>query len=129
MKKVYFLDIGLRNLINQSLSFSALGNEAGIVFENYVYLELKRMTDNIGTIQYYRTLDGSEVDFIVQYNSKLYAIEVKSKDLKKPMYMKNINSIESFIDVSKSFIVNKSFNYEKDNKHYIPAYLMPRIIL
>lgn len=127
MKKVFFLDIGLRNLINKSIHVSGLSNEIGMIYENVVYLELKKAIGNLGTIEYYRTLDGAEIDFVLQFNSMKYLIEVKAKSLKKPLFMKNIESFLTFNDVEKVFVINKDYSYSREKITYFPAFFTSRL--
>ena len=53
----------------------------GALFENWVYTELVKMRVNSGErpeIFFWRTHGGQEVDFIVERQNTLYAIEVKA---------------------------------------------------
>ncbi|MCF8379261.1 MAG: ATP-binding protein [Bacteroidales bacterium] len=63
MPKVYFDDIGIRNaLLNR---FTDLQNreDKGALLENYAFIRLKEMYKP-DTINYWRTADGNEVDFV-----------------------------------------------------------------
>lgn len=77
MPKVYFLDLGLRNvLINY---FAPLDQRAdkGALLENYVYRRLLEQYPG-DQLKFWRTADGNEVDFVVEetaFGGK--AVEVK----------------------------------------------------
>lgn len=77
MPKVYFLDLGLRNvLINY---FAPLDQRAdkGALLENYVYRRLLEQYPG-DQFKFWRTADGNEVDFVVEetaFGGK--AVEVK----------------------------------------------------
>jgi len=77
MPKLYFNDLGLRNvLINYFAPFEQRADK-GSLLENFVYRRLseKYAKDHI---KFWRTADGNEVDFIVEENTKEgKAIEVK----------------------------------------------------
>lgn len=77
MPKVYFNDLGMRNiLLNQ---FSDIENrmDRGELIENYIYIRL-RDTYTTDNIRFWRTADGNEVDFIVNTEfQKGFAIECK----------------------------------------------------
>ncbi|MCB1193793.1 MAG: DUF4143 domain-containing protein [Leptospiraceae bacterium] len=55
MKKLYFLDIGLRNMIYNSFNDIDIRVDNGSIFENFVFLELLKVLQKPNTIQYYRT--------------------------------------------------------------------------
>ncbi len=84
MPKTYFFDLGIRNaLLGNFLSVDSRA-DAGALFENFIFLELLGSVaqDNIF---FYRTVAGSEIDFIVKSENKLNAIEVKFKKLTSPI--------------------------------------------
>lgn len=73
-KKVYFVDIGLRNAaIN---NFSPLENRAdkGYILENFILGEIAQL----GQVRYWRTTGKAEVDFVLDFKGKIVPIEVKS---------------------------------------------------
>ncbi len=67
-KKLYAIDTGMINAV----AFKVSGNHSKL-FENIVYLELKRKKQNIF---YYRTASDYEVDFIVQDKGCFELIQV-----------------------------------------------------
>jgi len=127
MRKVYFTDLGLRNLIYNSFNEIDIRTDGGSIFENYVYLELLRKTGKKGIINFYRTNDGSEVDFIVNNLNQLYSIEVKHKEIKQPGYHKNLDSFNKLENVTNSFIVNKTLNLISTKHQYIQGYLVNKM--
>lgn len=54
MKKVFFTDLGLRNRIYNSFNDIEFRADNGALFENYVFLELKRIMSKASTINFYR---------------------------------------------------------------------------
>jgi len=84
MPKVYFIDLGLRNfLLNNFESFNTrLDN--GVVLENLAFRAFYERDTNSLFIQYWRSLTGAEVDFIIR---REYAYEVKVQS--KRVNMKN----------------------------------------
>ena len=77
MPKVYFNDLGLRNLLINNFAETEIRTDKGQVLENYVFLrlnELYRQED----IKFWRTADQKEVDFLVSESlEKNIAYEVK----------------------------------------------------
>lgn len=76
-KKIYAIDPGLARAT--TLDYE---NNLGRLFENVIYLDLRRLG---GTINYYLTANRHEVDFVVQSsrgNKKLFQVVWKQEDSK-----------------------------------------------
>ncbi len=112
MKKLYFLDIGLRNIIYRNFEDIEFRKDKGEVFENFIYLEFLKIKRNFDIINFYRTSDGTEVDFILQLDSKTYPVEVKFSNFDKPKSFKNLTSFMSNNKLKHSFVINKNFTYD-----------------
>lgn len=110
----YFNDLGMRNYILNRLDLRNLEIEGGFLFQNLVYFKLKNMVSLEPTkINYWRTLDGAEVDFVINSGSGIWPIEVKYSDLKE---IKVTRSMNSFIDAyhpKKLSIINLSFKSQE----------------
>lgn len=77
MPKVYFNDLGLRNVLVNYFSPIEQRADKGALLENYVYRSLSDRL-NRDQIKFWRTADGNEVDFVLEENNKQgKAIEVK----------------------------------------------------
>lgn len=77
MPKVYFNDLGLRNVLVNYFSPIEQRADKGALLENYVYRTLSDQL-NRDKIKFWRTADGNEVDFVLEQSSKKgKAIEVK----------------------------------------------------
>jgi predicted AAA+ superfamily ATPase len=68
--EIFFLDLGLRNVIIKNFSFLEDRVDKGAILENFVFRELIDRD-----IKYYRTKNGAEVDFIID---DTIPIEIKS---------------------------------------------------
>jgi hypothetical protein len=77
MPKVYFNDLGMRNvLLNQ---FTAIESRIGRgeLIENYIFVRLRNIYSP-DELNFWRTADGNEVDFIIQTGIKQgFSIESK----------------------------------------------------
>lgn len=86
--KYYFLDNGIRNAVISQFNDLKDRNDVGQLFENFVYSErLKKLEyDNIyGSLYFWRTYNGQEIDIIEERDGKLYGFEIKwNKDKLKP---------------------------------------------
>ncbi len=77
--KVYFVDNGIRNRLFGG--FGSLENRAdrGALVENFVFTELyKSLNPLLDSIRFWRSKSGAEVDFVVERDGALYAVEVKA---------------------------------------------------
>lgn len=72
--KVYFVDTGLRNQLIGNFSDLSLRGDKGALFENYVFGQLARRG---WEVKFWRTKAKAEVDFVVEREGKLMAVEVK----------------------------------------------------
>lgn len=77
MPKVYFNDLGLRNVLINYFAPLEQRADKGALLENYVYRRISEQYPK-DQIKFWRTADGNEVDFVVEetaFGGK--AIEVK----------------------------------------------------
>lgn len=124
MKKIYFCDIGLRNIIYNSFNNIDIRTDKGQIFENYVYLNLLQNYKQ-NQIHYYRTKDASEIDFIISdKNQRIIPVEVKFKDLKKHKKIRAITEFSKISEVEKSYIINRNLIKNIDNQIYIQPYIL-----
>jgi len=106
MPKIYFHDLGLRNiLLNQFIPLET-NPDKGKILENYVFIRLRQLYEP-DVINFWRTTDGNEVDFVVNtaYQSG-FAIEVKynSALFKPSKYKKFTTAYPSFPLQIRSFL-------------------------
>lgn len=85
----YFVDNGIRNAVIQDFSPLALrsGNEIGMIWENYLFIErLKRNTykKENKSYHFWRTYDQQEIDLIEVKNKTMHAFEFKYSASKSP---------------------------------------------
>lgn len=93
-RKIYFWDLGIRNLLIGDLSQMENRTDAGPLWENFVIAErLKRNAYNnsIANHWFWRTQQQKEIDYLEEEGGKLNAYEFKWNDKKK-----NVRVPESF---------------------------------
>ena len=82
-RKLYFYDLGIRNILIQDIRDLELRQDKGGVFENFIILELEKMrriTNAKVNFYFYREYGGKEVDLIVEdYKKNYITVEIKSK--------------------------------------------------
>lgn len=127
MKKIYFLDLGIRNIIVQNFNTPEFRLDAGAIFENFVFLELIKSTENYHTIQFFRSRDGAEVDFILNNMIEKISFEVKYSKLKKTKKYVSLQNFNKTEGIKKSYIINLKLNTQTDKETYLPACLITKI--
>jgi predicted AAA+ superfamily ATPase len=127
MRKVYFLDLGLRNKIINNFNDIDLRVDNGAIFENFGFLEIIKRMKPYSIINFYRTRDGAEVDFIINDMIKLISIEVKYKDLIKPVFYKALSNFNKDENIINSFVVNLNLNETSKGVKFIQSILMEKI--
>ena len=81
---VYFRDLGMRNYAQNRFSYFDINVEGGHLFENFVLNHLGNSFGHLDpTINYWRTKDGAEIDFIFKVGVQVVPIEVKYQKLTK----------------------------------------------
>jgi uncharacterized protein len=129
MKKIYFCDTGVRNIINSDFAPMQYRPDNGAIFENYVFLEMMRNLNPGGEIRFYRTRDGAEVDFVVNQVFERFAVECKYKTLDKPMHSKALTVFSEMEQIEKRLIINKSLNITDRNVKFLQGYLAGKVLL
>lgn len=80
-RKLYFYDLGIRNILIQDFRDLELRQDKGGVFENFIISELdkmRRLSNAKVSIYFYREYGGKEVDIVIEDYKKSYTIlEVK----------------------------------------------------
>ncbi|MDO9577540.1 MAG: ATP-binding protein [Candidatus Cloacimonadales bacterium] len=123
MKKVYFYDLGLRNYV---LNIRHLPANSGSLAENFAFLEMSRNHDY--NIKYWRTINGTEIDFILEKDQKLIPVEVKYREnLNVNIVPANIKSFMESYNIEKAYIITKNqqnvLNYSSKKIIFLPIIL------
>jgi predicted AAA+ superfamily ATPase len=96
--KFYFFDVGVRNATARlPLEKGILSTQAGQLFEHWVACELQARVGYLGAghrLAYWRTVDGAEVDFVLETPRETIAFEVKYTVNPRPA---DASAIEHFI--------------------------------
>jgi predicted AAA+ superfamily ATPase len=107
----YFWDLGLRNYSLGLFGHLESPMEKGFVFENLVFLLLRqKLRFKAAKLNYWRTKDKAEVDFVIEAGKRLIPVEVKHKQLRQD---KVPVSLRSFIDKyqpERAIIINLGLN-------------------
>lgn len=74
-RKIFFVDLGLRNFLIDDFRGLEKRNDKGNLYENFVFNEIK----NFGKVNYWRTKNRIDIDFVLSFRGEFIPIEVKSK--------------------------------------------------
>jgi len=105
MPKVYFNDLGMRNILLNQFPEVETRIDRGELIENYLFTRL-RDNYSIDNVRFWRTADGNEVDFVVSTEyQKGFAIECKfdEKAFSKSKYRKFEEAYPNFPLLIKSY--------------------------
>ena len=100
--KVYFSDSGVLSHTLRIKSIEQLDKShyKGDVIETFVYAEIKKhfnTSEDFFKFNYYRTKDKSEIDFILESNSHILAIEVKASKTARVDDFKHIIEFDKLV--------------------------------
>ncbi len=81
-RKLYFYDLGIRNMLIQDFRDLDIRQDKGGVFENFIIIELekmRRLTNAKVNFYFYREYGGKEIDLIIENYKKEYTVvEIKT---------------------------------------------------
>lgn len=80
-EKIFFYDNGIRNAIINDYRALEDRQDVGALFENYIVSEMVKLYSD-DNIYFWRTKDQKEVDYVIERNGELTAIEVKYNEKK-----------------------------------------------
>jgi predicted AAA+ superfamily ATPase len=107
----YFWDLGLRNYALGIFGHLASPFEGGFIFENLVFLLLKEQIKLRATkLNFWRTKDKAEVDFVLESGRNVVPIEVKYKSLKKEEIPRSLRSFIEKYSPDEAYIVNLDYS-------------------
>ena len=127
MKKVYFCDLGLRNIIYGSFNEMPFRTDNGAIFENEILLELWRNRKADDSVSFYRTQSGTEVDFVMEGSQHRMAVECKYKRFEKPVSMAALNGFCNEEGISQRYVANLNATFDYKGVRFVPGIVADRI--
>ena len=110
MPKLFFSDLGLRNILLNNFEKFALRTDKGALLENYVYIRLSEMFEE-DNIHFWRKSDQHEVDFVVKLNNLKYAayeVKYSEKNINRKKYKK---FEQVYYNIPLKFLTYENSNY------------------
>lgn len=83
MRKIYFLDLGIRNAIINNQNPIAIRDDVGKLWENFIIAEKYKQQLGLGfktNYYFWRTYDKQEVDLVEEKGGRLFGWEIKWSD-------------------------------------------------
>lgn len=109
-RKIYFYDNGLRNAVINQFNIPELRNDIGALWENFLISERMKFTtyQNLYSNKFFwRTLAQQEIDYIEEYDGKIFAYEFKWSENKKVKFPKKF--VETYHPEETIVINRKNF--------------------
>lgn len=81
MDKIFFYDLGIRNILIDNLKPLKDRNDSGFLWENFLLLERVKLNagkQDFVSNYFWRTHTGAELDYVEEKNGTLYGFEFKS---------------------------------------------------
>ena len=127
----YFWDLGLRNYALGLFGHLESPLEKGFVFENLIFLLLRqKLRFKAAKLNYWRTKDKAEVDFVIEDGKRLIPLEVKFKRLKQVNVPASLRSFISKYNPEQAYIINldlsKNLKINKTKLFFMPFYELLR---
>jgi len=123
----YFYDLGLRNFAIGTFGNVVDPKEKSFLFENFVFNLLKeKIRDSSAVIHFWRTKDGAEVDFVINYGKEQVPLEVKFREFKEPAMTRSFQNFIERYNPERAFVVNlnldKALFRNKTKIQFVPFY-------
>jgi predicted AAA+ superfamily ATPase len=127
----YFWDLGLRNFSLGLFGHLESPFEKGFVFENFVFLLLRqKLRFKAAKLNYWRTKDKAEVDFVIEAGPRLIPVEVKFKHLKQDKVPASLRSFIDKYNPEQAYIINlalsKTLKIKKTTLFFMPFHELLR---
>jgi len=110
--KIYFYDLGLRNILLNDFNPIEFRVDQGALFENFILLQLLSKFKQ-QDIFFYRNTVGNEIDFIIEKDKK--ALEIKFKKMKDKRIFRVFDTFTKF----DNYIINLTLNKKVNNYQFI----------
>lgn len=107
--KVYFVDAGFRNGLMENMNLFFKRSDTGALAENAVFLRLKILLENFNKINFWRSKAGAEVDFVIDFNGKIFPIEVKFSEFNKPEISRSLASFIKSFKTKRALVLTKDY--------------------
>jgi len=130
---VYFQDLGMANFLRGQFGLSINQiNNAGLLFQNFIYQLLEEKIENtIWSLNYWRSKDGAEVDFVIDKGSTSLPVEVKYSESSDSKIPRGLSSFIKKYQQERAFVVNLNIENQlfknSTEINFLPYYQIDKI--
>lgn len=125
--KVYFIDLGLRNALINDFRELNLRPDQGALVENFVFQNFHYRQET-SQLNFWRTKQGAEVDFILHGQNEIIPVEVKYQSLEKPQISRSLRSFLANYQPAKALVLNKNLyqikQFQQTKVLFLPLYFI-----
>ena len=125
--KIFFEDLGFRNIVLNNFSKLDKRADIGQLYENYIFNELHKNKKMRQEIFYWRTQTGQEVDFVVADGNEILPIEVKAKNYQKAQIPLGLKAFILEYSPKIAIVVNSDFfsitKLNNTKVYFVPIFL------
>lgn len=110
---IYFNDLWLKNYIIWTMWTLQDAYSLWFIFQNFIYnLFITKFIYTNKQIKFWRTIDKTEVDFVIEDWMELLPVEIKYSNLKKPEITKSLRSFIDKYNPKEVWVINLSLTDE-----------------
>jgi hypothetical protein len=125
----YFYDLGFRNFALGLFGNLIQPDQFGFVFQNFVANRLQEIIADTGkSLNFWRTLDKAEVDFVISNGNSVLPVESKFAKLKSPQVTRSLKNFIKAYSPAEAWVVNLSLETNKKIGNtvvkFIPYYMI-----
>jgi predicted AAA+ superfamily ATPase len=107
----YFWDLGFRNYSLGLFGHLESPTEGGFVFENLIFLLLRqKLRFKAAKLNFWRTKDKAEVDFVIEAGKSLIPVEVKYKRLSQDKVPVSLRRFIDKYNPEQAYVINLNLN-------------------
>jgi hypothetical protein len=126
----YFWDLGFRNYSLGLFGHLESPIEGEFVFENLVFLLLRqKLRFKAAKLNFWRTKDKAEVDFVIEAGKRLIPVEVKYKRLKQDKVPVSLRRFINRYKPERAYVINLDFTKTLDISGTTLSFLPVRELL
>lgn len=123
--KVFLVDNGIRNRLLHHFETLDIRADKGATLENWVFTELWKNLPDGGSVHFWRSSSGAEVDFVVARGDVLVAVEVKAERARRASIPRSARSFVEAYSPSELLMVNLGLEAETKLRETEVRFLHP----
>lgn len=128
MPKLFFTDTGLRNININDMRLLEIRPDKGALVENAFYQEIIKQKEILEEFHFWRTKDGTEVDFISVKDREIIPIEIKYQNFDSPNIPSSLKTFILKYTPKRAVVVTRDYleriSYEGADIFFLPIWMI-----